>query len=1202
MTAVRMCDMMNFSYGSKTTNAGRVIKRFVASALALTFVMAIMAQVIFGYCGAYALGTFSEYDGETGYMFGTDFSELTVGDVYTKNSTVKRDGVKNYDIIPKNSQMTVLSDGGNNFLRVSRSSDTTADNDPYIDFYDSRFGVYNGNFVIEAAFRLGDYNLKSSVTLIQVIDRNKGKFQSFVNMGSDGSLYAFDGADTGMDLTKDAWTHIAVAVNRTGTDTDTYTLYINGKVVRSDIKITGITQINQVRISQFSSRATGTGCLDIDNVWCYAADEPQLLSGSGASDKLVLGKLDMSELGATVSGVVTTDDFEIDTKSNVFGVIDDTYRKLFKLDHSKGEPYVDIFAEKASGSVVADIGIILGSDWNGNAALLAPFAESDGYTSREALISVDAQGCLVSYDGTKLAELGSGISRISVAFSADRKLATVFLNGKQLTVLETKYGSGYLKMDGIRALEFNNCSNAGTIYISYAELYRGAFAACVTDGPQLEYYSSFDGGDIAPLELIGNVQKVSLSGGEWRIGFSGSAMNGGRAAYPITDVTEMTVSFDLTLNGARSLDVLYLSKSGEKLWSPLYVDEDGCFAVAHGGGNEQIFKVVDGETYRISCTIADGKFSVNIDGVPFISHLSVPSVAGADEISFLTQYAEADVFSAYIGGLEIYSGSVGAVNSVEMPFKVAVELKNNKANLSWDKVFFADGYKVYRSEDKNSGYTAVSGVLNTLDYTDSNILSGMRYYYKVAAVYKRSGEDIELGLDGEPVEFALTDPELSVIATGIKGGVKLTWNAFSGDGLGYTVYRSDEEDGEYVAVSERIDALEYIDTSALPGLIVYYKVCVTVMRNEEEYVFGLEAEAVSAAAMENDKEPETPDVPEPDTPSDGRPDHVEGGAELPQNKADKLFESDFSGDSDVFSITGESLTVNDGKLLLSGGGVGCFAEWMSVGDECYAKALIFELELTINSLDGSVSLFSLYGKNDKLADTLSVSMTADGAALELNGEQLENIHILKLNRKYRITVWINADGDRASVYVDGKGVAFGKALQGSATDVRSVRVLDAEESGESTLLCVESITVSATDIFSNSYKSAVMSPKVTVSGKENEISWRAVNGVKSYTLWRSYGDGEFTVAAEGLTETVYIDYVTSDCSYKVTYVFDTLGVELEAEPMSGSVSAKKPVTVDIVTRFIDLTDAGTVGVLIVSGVATVILLALFVIKRRLRSK
>jgi thermitase len=66
------------------------------------------------------------------------------------------------------------------------------------------------------------------------------------------------------------------------------------------------------------------------------------------------------------------------------------------------------------------------------------------------------------------------------------------------------------------------------------------------------------------------------------------------------------------------------------------------------------------------------------------------------------------------------------------------------ANLSWNPVGGADGYRVYRSSAYNGTYSDVSGLIISTSYQNTGLSSGTRYWYKVLAVDEAGNESLFL--------------------------------------------------------------------------------------------------------------------------------------------------------------------------------------------------------------------------------------------------------------------------------------------------------------------------------------------------------------------------------------------------------------------------------------------------------------------------
>ena len=73
--------------------------------------------------------------------------------------------------------------------------------------------------------------------------------------------------------------------------------------------------------------------------------------------------------------------------------------------------------------------------------------------------------------------------------------------------------------------------------------------------------------------------------------------------------------------------------------------------------------------------------------------------------------------------------------------KITVSSKSKKATIKWNKVLGASGYKVYSATSSDGTYSLKKTItsINTLSYTNTNLVSGKTYYYKVRAYRNVNG-------------------------------------------------------------------------------------------------------------------------------------------------------------------------------------------------------------------------------------------------------------------------------------------------------------------------------------------------------------------------------------------------------------------------------------------------------------------------------
>jgi len=143
-------------------------------------------------------------------------------------------------------------------------------------------------------------------------------------------------------------------------------------------------------------------------------------------------------------------------------------------------------------------------------------------------------------------------------------------------------------------------------------------------------------------------------------------------------------------------------------------------------------------------------------------------------------------------------------------------------SLTWNAVNGADGYYIYRSDKSGTGYTHVASVdAATTNYTDTDVISGVKYYYQVRAIK-------DVVIDGEAVVVVGT-PSAEVIGqskatspTNLSAVVNaksivLKWDAMT-DVNGYIVYLAKEGDATFTQMA-RIGTTTY----TLTGLDVATK-------------------------------------------------------------------------------------------------------------------------------------------------------------------------------------------------------------------------------------------------------------------------------------------------------------------------------------------------------------------------------------------
>lgn len=82
-----------------------------------------------------------------------------------------------------------------------------------------------------------------------------------------------------------------------------------------------------------------------------------------------------------------------------------------------------------------------------------------------------------------------------------------------------------------------------------------------------------------------------------------------------------------------------------------------------------------------------------------------------------------------------YSSVITTSTKCSTPSISVKSIKSKNAKISWNKIYGAHGYRVYRASSKKGSYSRVATVSNgsTLSFTDKSVKKGKVYYYKIRA-------------------------------------------------------------------------------------------------------------------------------------------------------------------------------------------------------------------------------------------------------------------------------------------------------------------------------------------------------------------------------------------------------------------------------------------------------------------------------------
>jgi fibronectin type 3 domain-containing protein len=117
----------------------------------------------------------------------------------------------------------------------------------------------------------------------------------------------------------------------------------------------------------------------------------------------------------------------------------------------------------------------------------------------------------------------------------------------------------------------------------------------------------------------------------------------------------------------------------------------------------------------------------------------------------------------------------------------ALMTTNGNVTVTWDAVPSASSYKLFRSLNASGGFNEKAADLVETTYTDTNLLEGTTYYYKISAV-NIAGESSQS--DAVSITYAAPAAPASVNASLSGATVSVSWSAVP-NASSYKVYRSE---------------------------------------------------------------------------------------------------------------------------------------------------------------------------------------------------------------------------------------------------------------------------------------------------------------------------------------------------------------------------------------------------------------------------
>jgi Listeria-Bacteroides repeat domain (List_Bact_rpt)/Bacterial Ig-like domain (group 3)/Fibronectin type III domain/The GLUG motif len=174
-----------------------------------------------------------------------------------------------------------------------------------------------------------------------------------------------------------------------------------------------------------------------------------------------------------------------------------------------------------------------------------------------------------------------------------------------------------------------------------------------------------------------------------------------------------------------------------------------------------------------------------------------------------------------------YSSVISARTVLEGTTAKAAVAGFDKVKLTWAKSPEATGYEIYRSESSTGTYSRVTTITNnsTVNFTNSGLVTGKRYYYKIKAYKTIAGKNYYSSYSSVVYATpALAVPTTKATSAGYNK-VKVSWTLVSG-AQSYDIYRATSPTGTYSNIKTITSGStsSYINTNLTIGRTYYYKV------------------------------------------------------------------------------------------------------------------------------------------------------------------------------------------------------------------------------------------------------------------------------------------------------------------------------------------------------------------------------------------
>lgn len=235
-----------------------------------------------------------------------------------------------------------------------------------------------------------------------------------------------------------------------------------------------------------------------------------------------------------------------------------------------------------------------------------------------------------------------------------------------------------------------------------------------------------------------------------------------------------------------------------------------------GASGYYVYRKADGEKYF--------KQIAEVNGNKTFSSTDLSATTGVKYQYTVRAYRNRDG-KPYAGSYD--SKGVTATACTKSPtIKSGVSTVSDKLKLTWSKVNGASGYNVYRKLENDKSYKLIKTINGNgnVEFTDSGLKCGVKYYYRVNGFRTVDGKNYE-GL-GSKDYLGLTTPAQPALKSAKSLGyntISIEWTKVEG-ATGYDIYRKTTGTYSKIGTVDKQSTVTFKDEKAVTGVKYQYTV------------------------------------------------------------------------------------------------------------------------------------------------------------------------------------------------------------------------------------------------------------------------------------------------------------------------------------------------------------------------------------------